>query len=278
MTPLALDLAEHLYGSKTLYIVENPPPYRMPTPGDLRSALSSSRFFDLAACSALMLEISDKMRKAFDEHDHFSDRLAFLPAAQTWVEYIARDGVREVILLVGSCDSSLSAASLSLLQQRCDGAFCMLKDMHRLPLVHSGGRPSRHLWALRGDGKLHQREPGGDELTFDAYADLALINSPRVIGQRQHMPHERIEREKLKQRRLVGKFPVQAWTEIMLTVAPPDARSGEPASEGHLTGDKCLHFCRTHLRVRRGRLEYVEGHWRGDPALGIKQSRYRVVN
>jgi hypothetical protein len=154
----------------------------------------------------------------------------------------------------------------------------MLKDIQRLPLVNSGGQPSRHRSRLGPDGNAHPCEAHGCELTFDAYAALALINSPRVIGQRQHMPHERIEREKLKQRRLVGKFPVQAWTEIMLTVAPPDARSGEPASEGHLTGDKCLHFCRTHLRARRGRLEYVEGHWRGDPALGIKQSRYRVVN
>jgi hypothetical protein len=108
------------------------------------------------------------------------------------------------------------------------------------------------------------------------YAVLALINSPRVIGQRQHMPHERIEREKLKALGLVGKFPLRAWTEILLSVAPPDDRTGEPSNEAHLTGEKCLHFCRTHLRVRLGQLEYVEGHYRGNPALGFKRSRYKL--
>jgi hypothetical protein len=50
----------------------------------------------------------------------------------------------------------------------------------------------------------------------------------------------------------------------------------EPASEGHLTGEKCLHFVRTFLRVRMGQLEYVDAHWRGNPALGMKRSRYRL--
>jgi hypothetical protein len=30
------------------------------------------------------------------------------------------------------------------------------------------------------------------------------------------------------------------------------------------------------LRVRRGALEYVHGHWRGNPALGMKRGDYRV--
>ena len=43
-----------------------------------------------------------------------------------------------------------------------------------------------------------------------------------------------------------------------------------------ITGERCLHYCRTYLRVRMGMLEYVEGHWRGNPALGMKRSRYRL--
>jgi hypothetical protein len=111
---------------------------------------------------------------------------------------------------------------------------------------------------------------------FICYAFLALINTPRIIGRRQHMPHERVEREKLKALGLVGKFPLHAWTEIVLKVAPPDDRTGEPSTEGHLTGERCLHFVRTFLRVRMGQLEYVESHWRGNPALGMKRSRYRL--
>jgi hypothetical protein len=47
--------------------------------------------------------------------------------------------------------------------------------------------------------------------------------------------------------------------------------------EAHYTGEKCLHFCRSHLRVRNGRLEQVKAHWRGNPSLGIKQTRYKLV-
>jgi hypothetical protein len=49
---------------------------------------------------------------------------------------------------------------------------------------------------------------------------------------------------------LVGKFPLRAWTENILKVALPDDRTAEPSKEAHLTGEKCLHYCRTHLRVR----------------------------
>ena len=174
------------------------------------------------------------------------------------------DGVRHphqrIACILRAHPTTLHTAAVNILS-KFDGLWFDWRGAtsNLLPLVHSGGVPKRPTF-------------------FDwiVYTVLALINTPRIIGQRQHMPHERTEREKLKQLGLVGKFPLRAWTEIVLKVALPDDRSGEPSKEAHLTGQKCLHFCRTHLRVRLGQLEYVEGHWRGDPALGIKQSRYRV--
>jgi hypothetical protein len=160
------------------------------------------------------------------------------------------------------------------------GAWCKFpRDV--LPLFGSGMKPQRCTKTAkfdeeRGAVSTSEHTPCGDPLDFWAYAALALINAPRVIGRKQHMPHERIEREQLKQLGLVGKFPLRAWTEIVLTVAPADNRTGEPSTEAHLTGEKCLHYCRTHLRVRLGTLEYVEGHWRGNPALGMKRNRYRL--
>jgi hypothetical protein len=105
---------------------------------------------------------------------------------------------------------------------------------------------------------------------------LALINSPRIIGRQQHMP-SRVLEQKLTRGFGVGKFPLHAWTEIKLEVAKPiEIDDGEP-HEAHLTGRRALHFVRKHLRLWNGELIYVTSHWRGDPALGIKQSRYRVV-
>src|SRR5262245_44815390 len=107
-----------------------------------------------------------------------------------------------------------------------------------------------------------------------ALAMLAMINTPRIIGRRQHAPNRNLERKLL--RAGVGKYPLLAWTEIKLEVGPPRDVSNDAATETHLTGRKALHFCRSFIRIRLGRLEIVRSHWRGDPALGIKQSRYRL--
>ena len=109
------------------------------------------------------------------------------------------------------------------------------------------------------------------------YAQLAmiLINSPHIIGRRKHMPHAGLERQ-LTRGLAGGKFPLHAWTEINLQVAKPvEIDDGEP-HEAHLTGRRALHFVRKHIRIRLGQLEYVSAHWRGDPSIGIKRSRYTV--
>jgi hypothetical protein len=107
---------------------------------------------------------------------------------------------------------------------------------------------------------------------------LAMINTPRLVGRKQHMPDRKLEKTLLRNRPNIGKFPLQAWTEITLSVsAPTKDVSGQSSKEAHLTGNKPLHFCRQHWRVRLGRLERVKAHWRGDPSLGIKRSRYKVT-
>jgi hypothetical protein len=106
-------------------------------------------------------------------------------------------------------------------------------------------------------------------------AAVALINTPRVIGRQQHMPHAGLQRALARSKGMVGKFPLRAWTEIKLEVRPPVHAEG--FHEARLSGTRALHFCRAHLRVRRGQIEYVTHHWRGDASIGIKRSRYAMV-
>jgi hypothetical protein len=108
-------------------------------------------------------------------------------------------------------------------------------------------------------------------------AFLLFINTPRVVGRRQHTPHRGLQKRLLKERGPIGRFPLNGWTEILLHVTPPHDAFGDDCAEAHLTGQRALHFCRAHLRVRLGRLEFVRSHWRGDASLGVKQSRYRVT-
>lgn len=197
--------------------------------------------------------------------------LSFLPAPRTWIEWLDtnnRTGER----------SRLGY----FLEERKDGAFVCMATASPIFAAY----PCMIL-ALRDQitptGQLAKMMPPftNDDLGCTAAALLhmllAFINTPRVIGRRQHMPHRGLERELLKSQSLVGKFPLHAWTEIKLEITPPRDVSGEEPIETHLNGQKALHFCRAHLRVKRGKLEVVRAHWRGDPAIGIKRSRYRLA-
>lgn len=113
---------------------------------------------------------------------------------------------------------------------------------------------------------------------YVAYAILAIINSPRIVGRRTHRPHAGLQRALRRARGLgVGKFPLRGWTEIILEITPPQVDVSGRVHETRLTGRRALHFVRQHLRIRNGGLELVSAHWRGDAALGIKRSRYKVV-
>jgi hypothetical protein len=103
---------------------------------------------------------------------------------------------------------------------------------------------------------------------------LDLINTPGLIGLRQHDPHRGLARKLYAARG--GSYPLQGWSEVVLK---HQTRIADP-TERHTgtTFHKCLHFVRSHLRhFRDGRVIVIPAHWRGDPALGIKRTRYRLA-
>jgi hypothetical protein len=311
MTPLAWELLEDL--SRDACHVRTT--YSTPLVGArdtsifLCNALRQCKFFDCAAVTPLIGNLAVSMAQAFEEYDRVDQHLAFLPAPMTWVEcempsveglvsdedraahvneflpyglteFQPHHYYRAAWILIGR-DSTHTAERYHLqydtLHRVPGPRKWRLQKLPVLPLVHSGLKPQRSREHFRGDDARVFDQPVAATEDFWNYATLALINTPRVIGQKQHNPNERIERDKLKKMKLVGKFPLRAWTEIVLRVTTnPEDRSNELSQETHLTGERCLHYCRTYLRVRKGMLEYVEGHWRGNPALGMKRSRYRL--
>lgn len=100
---------------------------------------------------------------------------------------------------------------------------------------------------------------------------LDLINTPGLIGLKQRD----INRGLVRKLNRAGSYPLLAWSEVVLKhqtrLASPEERlSGA-------TYHKCLHFVRSHLRhYQDGRVTTIPAHWRGDPALGIKRTRYRL--
>lgn len=200
-------------------------------------------------------------------------RLAFLPAPATWIEWTGDEWIggnkkaRYGWLLVDDFYSDGPREFITCFSTQvtgCDFCFSFPKDGNLTDAV------------THGDANPETEE---ENLTKSVYvtilvALLALINTPKIIGRQQHMPHIGLQRALAHAHGGIGKYPLQAWTEIRLEVGVPQFAEGE--HEARLSGAKALHFCRAHLRLRNGRVEFVRAHWRGDPAVGIKRSRYRL--
>jgi len=197
----------------------------------------------------------------------------FLPAPRTWLEWRYADGLREGVLLVEHVIDGVRCAECVWAahginvwaSNKKNGWLAMGSDLETLI--------SQERWVVPRDLEGESVEKKLGWLRW-LWAALALINTPRIIGRRQHMPHRGLERALTKAMRPVGKFPLNAWTEIKLEVMAPKDMAGDPSIEAHLTGKRALHWCRAHLRLAYGKVIIVSSHWRGDGALGVRQSRH----
>jgi hypothetical protein len=111
----------------------------------------------------------------------------------------------------------------------------------------------------------------GVRALFYFLAFLAVINSPRVkaspVG-----THKGADRAL---RAAVGRYKGEQHVTVSIDLGA--ARSSGPGSDGALTtSPRAYHFCRAFTRTRRGKVEHVRAHWRGDPVFGIRISSYRV--
>lgn len=236
--------------------------------------------FEVTEAIPIMLEFKQTLGKLTEkEADDILGTMVFLPAPKTWIEW--RDEfyrMRVGILLI---EVDKSAAAQLFISDDNSSANAMV-DLGSISLSNGDVRFDGGYVPIPNGSEEWLRMKGftGNEVALHllsrCHLMLAIINTPKIIGRKQFMPHRGLERRLIRSLG-VGKFPLHAWTEIKLNVAKPiEIEDGEP-HEAHLTGRRALHFCRKHLRIRFGKLEYVSSHWRGDPALGIKQSRYSVV-
>jgi hypothetical protein len=100
-------------------------------------------------------------------------------------------------------------------------------------------------------------------------SSLALINTPRLSQRSLHEPDAKLQKSREKK----GKPPLLSWHEITLTVDRGELGHGEPLTE---TGEKAFHHVRAHLRLKRGKVEIVKPHWRGNPEKGVILHRHVV--
>lgn len=187
---------------------------------------------------------------------------AFLPADNTWIEW--REAGGRVAVFLQNCEGDHQAfATILVANQKYFGTA------------------DTFVFMLYGNEKFEIRvQPDSpfNSVTqayyqYLLYAFLALINSPQVIGRQQRPPHKALQKEA----KAHGLANVPAWTLLQLHVAKPVEIDDGEAHEAHLTGRRALHFCRAFVRIKRGKLEYVRAHWRGDEARGVQQKTYMVT-
>lgn len=224
--------------------------------------------FEVSAVTDLAFDLAREFAAGNDSGLAVFGGLAFLPAPRTWIE----------------CDTGVGRLGMHL-SDRGDGWGIV-----RVAVQEPGEWRSAELGEIPLDEnpdlgvamKIVDGWTGkqADRIVWHLYAFLSMINSPRRIGQRVHMPHAGLQRALARAHRGVGKYPLNAWTEITHKVAPPVDASNEAEWRDYLSNRMPLHFVRAHKRRipdRFGSWVLIPAHWRGDAALGIKLTRYRLV-
>ncbi len=230
--------------------------------------MADAHFFECSAVMGLARNLAADALRC----QRSIDAAMFLPAPRTWIEFVEPHPdtgapVRLALLLEEGVSEQGDAFDVTILARGASAEWGQIRGMSDIRSV----RPvySADMAAAGANG------PG--VLAHTVYGLLAIINTPRVIGRKQHMPHRGLERRLLKARPTAGMFPLRGWTELKLEAFAQQRDESGKVHEAHLTGERCRHFCRAHLRIRLGKLEVVSAHWRGDAALGIKQTRYLVT-
>jgi hypothetical protein len=232
-------------------------------------------------CSDIQ-ELAASFGRELTKADEPSIKLQFLPAERTWIEFKRQEG-RFGLWCSKANHKNKEIIAIKICCADASGGFGSFPFFFAIDTENWSGKEFSEIVMVNPNSTINHMELNKTKSNIngmirDALGYIACINTPKVIGRKQHMPHRGLERALLQQQKIIGKYPLNAWHEIKLEVTPTMDCSHLPGYEARLTGRKALHFCRAHLRIKRGKLEIVKQHWRGDPALGIKQARYRVTD
>lgn len=250
MTPLARDLAE-----------DNARPlFKKTWQTDMADIGDITQFhcFDVTGVWKQILDIGKELRAAH----MVPKQLMFLPSEKTWVEY--RDAVIPL-------------------------AFAFIKVQDGIALFQAACKTLEFVGTVNFDEgtmtfndlgpRLFGKEADDNARTIVTLtaAILTIINSPRGVSIKTHQPHSGFQKILARARGQAGKYPLPDWHEVTLSVGQMVDRSSTNSNIG-IGHKKAWHFVRTHLRkMSNGNLIPVIEHYRGDPMIGIRKKRYKVV-
>jgi hypothetical protein len=220
--------------------------------------------------------------------------LVFLPAPVTWLEFGSKLEVgseidrRIVFVCTGQAQTKLQLTEHAI-------SVYMLTPFRLVSMfIMDPGVPGAEnvgVW-IGGPPDLQRAEDVLKELGFtDNDVDeqrnyaaklvitaLVAINSPKIVEFEPQQPSKLLERKLMDARVFDRNRPSSGWTRITLGGAAV-GRPTETDSSDERTGPrKRLHYCRAHIRITRGKLQRVTGHWRGNAELGRTRAVYKFKN
>lgn len=295
MTPLAKALAEAAVSNPKWWRSSGNEKLLAPFPHDVKC-------FEVTAVQ----QLADELGQQAYERGNLVESLAFLPAPVTWLEhrYTREDGTPALhaFMLVDQGDNTASVTSTIGAEIKGHTVFIPvpLGCLRLLDEADPDGwaidstlatqdiDPHRHamdvvrdLYPLRSGVNvprealdLDKRLDDAQARSWQVYATLSLINSPRIVARSDHKPSSGLQ--KFLNRKGDGRYNLLPWHEVFLDITPPPEAAETVDGAPRLTGPRALHFCRQHIRIKRGRLELVRAHYRGSADVGIAQTQYRV--
>jgi hypothetical protein len=203
----------------------------------------------------------------------------FTPAEITWLEWRggnagSNQSSRHGILLVGADVAPRRSIVTGTGYYICDDPGMPGELPAAVPIIWDFPEgPSLQL--VLGDGIWRVLDQYTSLRNLDVHAlgawiitALAIINTPRLANVRFE------DRTKLnRSREKSGKPPVLSWSEVSIKVDAGTPGHGDQRARA--TG-RALHHVRSFFRLRRGQVEIVRPHWRGNPDIGVKRHRYTV--
>ena len=233
----------------------------------------ASRFVIAPDALALLNEIN---ASTSPESFHAARLHCVAPAYRTWIEWhCPKRGARAGFLLEG--DEPDRAA--------VRGKACMVVASRTI----NGDRIPAHLmcsWDMPSNGAAMRietenfsdlprllpnlREDFREDLVQTLITALALIASPR-LARATPVDLSAVN----KKRRRLGRAELLKHSEISLTLDAAE-RAADPVGRDQGGASRAFHHVRAHFRFKRGRIELVRHHTRGDKSLGETRQRFTL--
>lgn len=215
--------------------------------------------------SEMVEQDADKLRRAAPA--------LFAPDFNTWFDIDLGDG-QIGFYFQGHKGSVTTGDTMLLMQKHGDPEPILVPCNLNLPTgrLALGFDPHR-MKNLPVPAKDHGIDPilGGqllDGMLPPILAVMALVNSPKVV-KRGFADQAKIN----KKREARGRYRYHPHHTVTLDIDKKTVRTTAGVGVG---ASKCLHMVRAHLRLVNDHYVLVTPHWRGDPALGIRNTAYEA--